>query len=520
VGYICDLRIQNRKDGENVMKVVCKLIICLLIGIFLVSIMGCASSGRKHAKKMNIPPGLDSTTVEQSLAVATSSFVSTSREEKAKQLATMGKKELDKVDEFWAYLEQNVKKSSSLTDAEKQLFDREFNLGAQYLERFKKLSENGTNEKKAQQALGYCQQAQQHIEKAVTINPFDKNARALLAVTYYNLQHMFGLGRNYEKSIEILERLTRIEKGEHGIFRLLGESYLAQKNYEKALQNFQKAQTVLLKTSFEAPPDTSMLFYYMYAQGDAYARMYDASRAVKAFQVAGRFARSAQEKADLENYMKWINWDGGNIRASELWDKILTLEDSKDYEKMAKACEQLLTILKTKKAKMSVFHKLAVVEFEILGRKAQAVEKMRQVFDILTDGELSLKDQEVQPVLNSYGAMLYRLGIEAREKQEKKLALAYFTKAASFEWDQAAKVYIELVTLLWNDPEKAIFYGKKALAKNNGLSPEESNELLSLMVRAHKSAGLYDEAREYFKKWKKSEIKKETNTGVDHGPQN
>jgi hypothetical protein len=101
--------------------------------------------------------------------------------------------------------------------------------------------------------------------------------------------------------------------------------------------------------------------------------------------------------------------------------------------------------------------------------------------------------------------MLYRLGIAARDQQEKKLSLAYFTKAASFEWDQVAKAYVEMVTLLWNDPEQAIFYGKKALANNNGLSAEESDELLSLMVRAHKSAGLYDEARLFFQKWKQTQ---------------
>jgi len=502
------------------MKKVFRLVAYLSTGISLIVIVGCASSGRKQAKRLKIPPGLDSTTVVKSRAVAKTSFVSTQREKRAAQFSTAGKKELDKVDKFWAYLEQNVKKNSSLTAAEKQLFDREFNLGAQYLDRFKKLSKNGTNEKKASEALGYCQQAQQHLEKAAQVNPFDKNARALLAVTYYNLQHMFGLEKNYEKSIEILERLTRIEKGEHELFRLLGESYLARKNFSKALLNFQKAQTVLLKTSFEAPPDTSMLFYYMYAQGDAYARMYDAAKAVKAFQVAKRFARTPQEKADLDNYAKWVNWDGGNIRASELWDKILSLEDTKEYEKMAKACEHLVTILKTTKAKISVFHKLAVVEFEILDHKAQAVEKMRHVYDILTRGEVRASKEEIQPILNSYGAMLYRLGIEAREKQQKQLALAYFTKAASFGWEQAAKVYIELVTLLWNDPEKAIFYGKKALANDDALSSDESNELLSLMVRAHKSAGLYDEAREYFKKWKQSEAKKKTKTGVDHAQQN
>lgn len=499
------------------MKRVLNRLAFLFISILLVNLISCALSGRKQARRVKIPPGLDSTTVVNSLEVAKTSFVSTQREKEAAQLANAGKKELDKVDAFWVYLEQDVKKNSSLTDAEKKMFDREFNLGTQFLDRFKKLSDNGGNERKAREALGFCQQAQQHLEKAVQINPFDKNTRALLAVTYYNLQHMFGLDKNFQKSIEILERLTRIEKGEHELFRLLGENYLAQKDYEKALLNFQKAQTVMLKTSFDVQPDTSMLFYYMYAQGDAYARMYDAPMAVKAFQVAERFACTKQEKSDLENYMKWINWDGGNIRASDLWDKILTLEDSKEFKKMANACEQLLPILKTKKAKMSVFHKLAVVEFEILDQKAQAVEKMKHVYDILINGELSMKREEVQSILNSYGAMLYRLGIEARDKQEKKLALAYFTKAASFEWDQVAKVYIELVTLLWNDPDKAIFYGKKALAHNNGLSSEESNELLSLMVRAHKSAGLYDEARVYYKKWKQSEKDQKTKTGVDNG---
>lgn len=477
----------------------------VLVGevMLLIYLIGCATSGRKSGGKLTIPPGLDSTTVVRSAEVANSNFVSKQREEKSAQLVKMGKTELKKVDEFWQYLEQRVKKSTLSAD-EKEQFEREYDLGVQLLGRFKELSENGTNEKKAQEAQGYCVQAQQHLEQAVQINPFDKNARAILAVCYYNLQHRFGVEKNYEKAIEILERLTRIEKGEHELFRLLAENYLAQKDYANALLNFQRAQMVLIKTSFDAPPDSSMMFYYLYAQGDAYARLFDAERSLKAFQVAEKFARTPQEKADLKNYIKWINWDGGNIRASEVWDKILALEGAKEYDKMARASEQLLPTLKTLKARLMVAHKLAVVEFELLGKKAPAVERMRAIFEAINNGEVSAKDEEIQPFLNSYGAMLYRLGIEARDKEEKKLALAYFTKATSFEWDQIAKAYIELVTLLWNDPEQAIFYGKKALAKNAGLTPTETTELLSLMVRAHKSAGNYDEARDYFNKWKQS----------------
>ena len=489
------------------MKYLNSIVIRLLAGAWLISFLGCASSGGKYVKKLNIPPGLDSTTVVRSLEIANSNFVSTQKEKEANLLSKRGKKKLDQVDEFWSYLEKDIKKQRSLTKAEQKQFDREMNLGSQNLAKWKKLSNNGTNERRAKETMGFCKQAQQHLEAAVKLNPFDKNARVLLAVTYYNLQHIFGIEKKYEKSIEILERLTRIEKGEHELFRLLAENQLAMKNYEQALLNFQQAQKIMLKTSFEAPPDTSMLFYYMYAQGDAYARMYDEVRAMKAFQVTETFARTPQEKADLRNYVKWIQWDNGNIRASELYDKILVLESEKNYEPMAQACEKLLNMLQTKKAKMIVYHKLAVVEFEILGKKAQAVERMRMVYETLEYENFGLSPKEIQPFLDSYGAMLYRLGIESRDNQEKKLALAYFNKAASFKWNQAAKAHIELVTLLWNDPDQAIFHGKKALANTNGLSVEESNELLSLMVRAHKSAGLYDEAREYFNKWKQSRSK-------------
>ena len=484
-----------------------RILIHALLGFWLIYIFGCASTAKKHAQRLQIPPGLDSTTVIRANDMAENNFVSSQREQEAERLAKTGKNELNRVDEFWAYLEQRAKKNKKLTKTEAEQFAREYALGEKSLARWKELSKDGVDEKAGQRAQEYCIQAQQHLEKAIQINPFDKNARVLLALTYYNLQHIFGLEKNFDKAVEILERLTRIEKGEHELFRLLGQNYMALKDYKKASTNFKKAQIVLVKTSFDAPPDTSQLFYYLYAQGDACARMYDASNAMKLFKAATAFARTPQEKADVKNYREWVNWDGGNIKASEQWDQIIALEVAKNYRKMAGLCSKLLPDLKTKKAKIYVLHKLAVAEFEFLGNKAKAVERMHQVYKLLPRKALNANDKTLQPFLDTYGAMLYRLGIEAREKEEKKLSLAYFTKAVSFKWDQMAKAYIELVTLLWNDPDQAIQYGKKALANSNGLSAKESCELLSLMVRAHKSAGHYDEARSYFNKWKQCRSK-------------
>ncbi|RME00218.1 MAG: hypothetical protein D6814_03970 [Calditrichaeota bacterium] len=478
-----------------------RFMLALLVVYALVA--GCAVSRKTAQQTLQVPPGLDSTTVVKPETLASENFVSADREKEAQKEAAVGKQNLDRVDEFWAYLDQRVKRNS-LSKSKQAQFDREVAKGAQALSRWKSLTKNGTDQKAFKTAMQYCLQAQTHLEAAVRINPFDKNARVLLAMAYYNLQNIFGMNNNYQKAVDILERLTRIEKGEHNLFRLLAENYMQLKNYQKALDNFSRAEMVLRKTSFSAPPDTSMLFYYTYMQGDMYARIYNAASAVKKFKLARRYAKTAQEKSDVENYLKWIYWDNGNLRASEIWDRILALEARKNYTKMAKLCSKLIPKLVTKKAKLAVHHKLAVVDFEYLHHKSQAVERMRLVYEALGPAaHQARKSKEVQQYLDTYGAMLYRLGVEALKQQKKRLALAYFTKSTEFDWDQIAKSYVELVTLLWNTPEKAIAFGEKALAHASGaLSSQESCELLSLMVKAHKSAGLYDKARDYFNKWK------------------
>ncbi|MDZ7290207.1 MAG: hypothetical protein ONB42_09770 [candidate division KSB1 bacterium] len=479
------------------------------LGLALIIIAGCSSSSKTVARKtMRRPPGLDTMTVARASRMADSNFVSSKREQNAAKLSQAGKAKLDQFDQFWSVLENQNKNGVTMSGTDKARFEREFKQGAESLALWKKLSKNGADEKAGREAMSYCLEAQAHFEEALRLNPFDKNTRVLLAVVYYNLQHIFGQDKNHEKAIQILERLTRLEKGEHNLYRLLGENYLALKQYELAMANFRKAQEVMLKTSFMAKPDTSLLYYYAYVQGDIYARMLDAQKALAAFKEAQIFARTAQEKNDLKNYIKWINWDGGNLQASEAWDRVLELEATKNYPQIAAACAKLLPQLKTKNAKLEVMHKLSVIEFEFLGKKEQAVETMRLVFESIplkTDG--TPQDTSMQAYLDSYGAMLFRMGIEAKEKEQKKLSLAYQTKATSFSWNQQARACFEMVMLLWNTPESAITYGKKALAHSNGLSASDQCELNSLLSKACKSAGRFDEARIYFEQWKKCDGK-------------
>ncbi|KAA3620422.1 MAG: hypothetical protein DWQ05_00325 [Calditrichaeota bacterium] len=465
---------------------------------------GCASSGGGKMAKRNkrrLPPGLDSTTVWQSSQVADANFVSARRTSEAEKHQAIAKRNTAEVDEFWALLEGKVK-TQNLTATEKKQFDREFANGAKALERWKKITKDGQQNQMGVKAQNACITARKHLEQAVQLNPFDKNARMLLAVTYYNLQHIFGQQNNYKKAVDILERLVRLEKGEPELFRSLAENYMALQKWDAAATQFKKAEFVLKKTSFSAPPDTAKLFYYAYMQGDMTARMYQASAAVTLFRKAKMYARSANEKDDVANYIKWVNWDEGNIRNSEAWDKILDLEQKKQYAQVDLEATRLIPLLRTKKAKLSVHHKLAVAEFEFLNKKPKAIERMRRVYESLNRQEIKTPSEEVTAYLNTYGAMLFRFGVEARERQDNKLALAYFTKATEFEWDQVSKPNFELVTLVWNTPNQAIIYGENAIRLAAGLTEYEMCQLISLMVKAHKSAGLYDEARTYFNQWK------------------
>jgi len=478
-----------------------KLLPFVLFILLTAILNGCLSLPKKGTPPpvMKVPPGLDSTTTVQAYRLAERSFVSTQREEVAQEYSEAGKQRLSKVDEFWRYLEQEKTPRRTLSEAEQTQFTRQVEQGAEALSAGKagRNGQGGSTE-----ALRYCLEAQKYFESALKINPFEKDTRMLLSVTYYYLQNMFGEAGNYAKAVEILERLTRIEKGEHELFRLLGENYCALREYDQALHNFERALGVLQDTSFEAPPDTSVIFSYIYAEGDIHARKHDTVKAINSFEIAEALASTEQERNDVQNYLKWIYWDDGNISSSELWDKVLAFEAAQKFPEMIRVCRELLPQLSNPKAKMSVNHKLAVMEFEFAENKERAVERMRSVFEMLPAENLEAPNEEMQHYLNTYGAMLYRLGVELRQRNARKMALAYFEKAISFEWDQIGKVYFELMTLLWNDPAQAIFYGEKALAKNSSFSAEESCEMMSLMTKAHKSAGLFDDARTYFNKWK------------------
>lgn len=480
-------------------------LICFFYVLAALALAACGGAQKNvRASKPNLPPGLDSSTVARANKFGEQHFVSTKRANEAAKIAASGKARLQKVDALWTVLEKTENGSTALSAAQKAEFEHAANAGAQSLNKLKTAQPNEEETKETLAAKAYCLEAQNFLEAAIRLNPFDKNVRVMLATTYYHLQRLFGLENNHDKAVEVLERLVRLEKGEHAVYRLLAENYLELHEYQPALNNYRRAEEVMLKLAFMTPPDTAMLFYYNFGQGDALARLHEASSALKAFEEARPFVQNERDQQDLENYLKWINWDGGNTHASEQWDKILALEAKQEYLQTAQACQRLLPRLKTPQAKLAVSHKLAVMEFEYLKKTSIAVERMQQVFEALPAMEKEAQKEEATKVyLNTYGAMLYRLGVAARKQDQKRVSLAYFTKALSFKWDNVARAGLELMPLVWNSPAEAVKYGKLALASSSVLTPEENCQLMSMLIKAYKSAGQFEDARALFEDWKK-----------------
>jgi Tfp pilus assembly protein PilF len=87
---------------------------------------------------------------------------------------------------------------------------------------------------------------------------------------------------------------------------------------------------------------------------------------------------------------------------------------------------------------------------------------------------------------------------------EKKFAnsLAYFQQSATLPWNYRAKSYLELGKLSINDPPRAELLAKEALKLSYQLDPREELVALELATQALKRQGKFDEAREYFERYR------------------
>jgi len=340
---------------------------------------------------------------------------------------------------------------------------------------------------------------------AKSLNPYDLNIRSLLIKIYLKRGEISNDTIYYTRAIEELNNFLLVDKSNPYIYEKLAECYYVLQDWENCYKFFHKAEQILkIVSKFkcetnqkkDTPPDTTRLVYYLRKQGDAKAKLYDAEDAIHYFAKAKELSNSENTRQELQNILNWINWDGGNIHASETKDEILMMENNSDYKKARGEYLELLKKLETKKAKNEINWKIASIEYNYLGRKKQALKRL---FPVIQQIRKSKQNNPLHTVyLKDYAAMCYSVGMEHFNENRFRLAYIYMNQASQIDWKHKGDCFYQLAVLSSENPAETISNCNKALKCSDQLSENLKEDIYEMLAVSYKRKGEFDMANMYF----------------------
>ena len=448
-----------------------------------------------------VPAGVDSSVAILADSLSRESFVEYERETQGRVLSEEAYALVQESDSLWRVLEMTREDGYEVSEDDSIQSIHSFNEAAVAYQEAAQLE--GDEEVLIRRQEGLLDLAQQKFEEALTFNPFDEQTRALLGRVYLYQYNRLKRAGAIENSITVLERLVRLEQGRHEFFSELASAYYSQENWQQAAVNYLKAETALVdarETDVSAPEpgllstqDSLTLFNYAYYYGETSAFTYNTGEAMSGLNRAKMFAAGPAEIEIVDGVIDWIEWDGGNIQASEMRDDLAMLE-GENLEAAEDGYHDLMGMLQTQSAKDEITWKLALVEAN-LKKNESAVTRLKALVDRLP--QPGAEDEDTKKYLDAYGTLCYNLASEnLRERRDKRGALTYYLQSASIEWQNQAKAYFEAAKILQNNTPEAIRYAEQGLASNP--SVEDMKSLYALLVSLHRRAGNQNEARRYF----------------------
>ncbi len=494
------------------MKKIISTRICLVL---ITLLFGCASNQQNFQSSYlltenSIPPGIDSLVAVKADSLANNYFVDFTQKMKSAFYADQSKKLFKLGDSLWSLyhlmLDTTWHNTGQDTLRVKKLYQKCLLIV--------KPDESGNIDrgrlfpglKKVSVLLkDMIEKAKEDAESSRYIDPYNLNAR----INFVEILNLLGKVAQeddyFEQAVNELNKFLEFEKSQHNIYALLAECHYSLKNWEQAYTNFKKAQHVLEQTAiFQSASresvklDTSLLVYYLEQQGDTKAKIYDDSSALNLLSQALQLTKSATKRKHIQNYIDWINWDDGNIRAVEKRDYSYQLYHEGKYKKASKEFKKLLKALKTQRTRNQINWKIATISFSVLNKKNDGIQRL---FTVVKNIPVeSRTDSTAMIYLTDYGAMCYKLGMDYLKKKDYKIAYAYFNQASKIDWEKRAESYFQLAQLSQSDSEETIKNCQNVLAYEANLSEPTMKKTYQLLVNAYKRNGNFDLARNYHTK--------------------
>ncbi len=351
-------------------------------------------------------------------------------------------------------------------------------------------------------AILLFERARTYFETAFKYNPFDIRIQKYLIWIYQNLAELHDNCSNMTRSITMLEYLTYILHDDPKIYHKLAEKYFSIGDWKKALSNIATSIDLTLNDNWDRI-DTRELFYCLYLRGNVQIQLNRVSDALLSFSYAQLIAPGAQEEDDVQKKIDWINWDSCNVDASRKWDMLNTKFNllNGDYSTIKQEYLDLLSQVKTCRARNDVNWRIAQLEFKFLNQREQAIQRMFEIVkQIPLDSSRKAQNHTDQKYLNDYGSMCYILAMDHLRQQQQRQAIIYLFQSIEYWWNQIGKSYYQLARLSELDNKAIIRFSQHALLYENHLTSEERRNLYYLTYLAYKRMGMFDQAKIWYVK--------------------
>lgn len=361
-------------------------------------------------------------------------------------------------------------------------------------------------------------QALLSYQSAIRTNRFDINFRRRMAQFLKQMADRTHEQNYLRQAAEELERVVFYVRGEQQLYLDLADTYFRLSDWQNAFKNYELAKNALKKSAIftqqnpkiyfgrlaEVPLDTNRLVSILDRQGSCKTKLYEAQPALALYREAKALTPDPDYKNIFESKIKWILWDDGNIRASEIRDHADTLRFVKNKYPEAKAVYlELLPLLWTKRTRDEINWRVATLDFDYLGNKDDGVSRMHRVIkttavDSLTAAPL---DSIARRYFNDYGRFCFMLGADNWEKDRLR-AYIYFQQAAQTNYNERRKALLQLAEISKFDPNETLALCQRAQEFENELDNAEKETLYRLLYQSYRKLGDFTRAKIWFDRWK------------------
>jgi tetratricopeptide (TPR) repeat protein len=347
-------------------------------------------------------------------------------------------------------------------------------------------------------------QARGEFEQGIILDPFSNYHRTAIAAVYLRLDQFLAYKNDNSNRLQILFNRIYLEASplkKADLYNKIGTIYFNAKDWEHARDNFQSAVANMFEGE-EADIDTSKLFFNIYYRGYSQLKLYEDEPALTSFEYASMIAPTEDQKKDLARWIDYINWDKGNIRASEKYQNARNFYAEKKYDEAEQTYLDLIQIVQTTHAREEAAYRLSFVEFNNLDKKPEAIQRLWNVVKTFSLDETTGAPMEPSQVeyWESYCKMCLHLA-STSHNEDKKTAFIYFQKASQIESSIRGNAFLNLAIMSLKNPELCLVFCDRSFAYVDKLNESDKKTLYNTYYQAHQRKGNFDEAMKWFKKF-------------------